>query len=344
MYGGYAWLTNAIAVDRAGHRLLLLGGMGGFLVLALTIPSDFDGAGRDLRAGLRLRRRAARGPLHPGALRVGRAGRSSRWRPRTSGRRSSCSRAASPAATPSAVALGRRRRPGVGRAARCAPSGASTIGAGRTSSSGTASSCIVALGESVVAVGIGAEGLPVDAALVGVALLGLALSALPVVDVLLRRRRTLAPALGGRRRRAPRAHTRCAPSATRHVALLLAIIVVSAAIRKHHRPAPATLLDLAVAVGLARARGSAASCSAGRGASAASVGARRRRTGCGCGEHAGRRRLAITFGRRGGLERRARGARPRCSARPLGRGRSASLRRARRASASERRAPRGRGG
>ena len=36
---------------------------------------------------------------------------------------------------------------------------------------------IVAIGESVVAIGIGAQGLPIDAGLVGVALLGLALSA-----------------------------------------------------------------------------------------------------------------------------------------------------------------------
>jgi low temperature requirement protein LtrA len=36
---------------------------------------------------------------------------------------------------------------------------------------------IVAIGESVVAIGIGAHGLPIDAGLVGVALLGLALSA-----------------------------------------------------------------------------------------------------------------------------------------------------------------------
>jgi low temperature requirement protein LtrA len=41
MYGGYAWLTNAVATDRAARRLLLLGGMAGFLVLALAIPSTF---------------------------------------------------------------------------------------------------------------------------------------------------------------------------------------------------------------------------------------------------------------------------------------------------------------
>jgi low temperature requirement protein LtrA len=41
MYGGYAWMTNAVAPDRAARRLLLLGGMAGFLVLALTIPRAF---------------------------------------------------------------------------------------------------------------------------------------------------------------------------------------------------------------------------------------------------------------------------------------------------------------
>jgi low temperature requirement protein LtrA len=41
MYGGYAWLTNAVAADRAARRLLLLGGMAGFLVLALAIPRAF---------------------------------------------------------------------------------------------------------------------------------------------------------------------------------------------------------------------------------------------------------------------------------------------------------------
>jgi low temperature requirement protein LtrA len=39
MYDGYAWLTNAIATDHLRHRLLLIGGMGAFLVIALAIPS-----------------------------------------------------------------------------------------------------------------------------------------------------------------------------------------------------------------------------------------------------------------------------------------------------------------
>ncbi|HTE67811.1 MAG TPA: low temperature requirement protein A [Actinomycetes bacterium] len=42
MYGGYAWMTNAVATDRAARRLLLLGGMAGFLVLALAVPRAFS--------------------------------------------------------------------------------------------------------------------------------------------------------------------------------------------------------------------------------------------------------------------------------------------------------------
>ena len=45
MYDGYAWLTNAIATDRIRFRLLLLGGMGGFLVIALAIPEAYEGEG-----------------------------------------------------------------------------------------------------------------------------------------------------------------------------------------------------------------------------------------------------------------------------------------------------------
>jgi low temperature requirement protein LtrA len=45
MYDGYAWLTNAIATDRLRFRLLLLGGMGGFLVIALAVPEAYDGDG-----------------------------------------------------------------------------------------------------------------------------------------------------------------------------------------------------------------------------------------------------------------------------------------------------------
>jgi low temperature requirement protein LtrA len=41
MYGGYAWLTNTRAPNRTPDRLLLLVGMGGFLVCGLAIPHGF---------------------------------------------------------------------------------------------------------------------------------------------------------------------------------------------------------------------------------------------------------------------------------------------------------------
>jgi low temperature requirement protein LtrA len=45
MYDAYAWLTNAIATDRFRFRLLLIGGMGGFLVMALAVPDAYGGDG-----------------------------------------------------------------------------------------------------------------------------------------------------------------------------------------------------------------------------------------------------------------------------------------------------------
>jgi low temperature requirement protein LtrA len=45
MYGGYAWLTNSVALDRLTRRLTLLGGMACFLVVALAVPGAFSGSG-----------------------------------------------------------------------------------------------------------------------------------------------------------------------------------------------------------------------------------------------------------------------------------------------------------
>jgi low temperature requirement protein LtrA len=54
MYGGYAWLTNARAPAQAPERLLLLVGMAGFLVIGLSVPHAFGGAGAHGRDGLAL--------------------------------------------------------------------------------------------------------------------------------------------------------------------------------------------------------------------------------------------------------------------------------------------------
>ena len=45
MYGGYAWLTNAVTARTTLRRLLLLGGMGGYFVMSLAIPGAFEGSG-----------------------------------------------------------------------------------------------------------------------------------------------------------------------------------------------------------------------------------------------------------------------------------------------------------
>jgi len=45
MYGGYAWLTNAVPPRELGVRLLLLVGMSGFLLIALAIPTAFGAGG-----------------------------------------------------------------------------------------------------------------------------------------------------------------------------------------------------------------------------------------------------------------------------------------------------------
>jgi low temperature requirement protein LtrA len=45
MYFGYVWLTNAVPPSTTVRRLLLMAGMGGFLVIALAIPNAFGAAG-----------------------------------------------------------------------------------------------------------------------------------------------------------------------------------------------------------------------------------------------------------------------------------------------------------
>jgi low temperature requirement protein LtrA len=45
MYGGYAWLTNHVSPTHPSQRLLLLAGMAGFMVIAVAIPEAFGGSG-----------------------------------------------------------------------------------------------------------------------------------------------------------------------------------------------------------------------------------------------------------------------------------------------------------
>jgi low temperature requirement protein LtrA len=45
MYGGYAWLTNLVAPDRLAYQMLLLGGMAAFLIVSLAVPTAFGAGG-----------------------------------------------------------------------------------------------------------------------------------------------------------------------------------------------------------------------------------------------------------------------------------------------------------
>jgi len=174
MYGGYAWLTNAVAVERTERRLLLLGGMAGFLVIALAIPKAFEGDG--LAFGLAYTAVVA---IHTALY------------TRTS---SESSRAAILRIAPFNIVTGllvlgggiaegdlqylmwgaafliewvTPRLAGVSNFEIAAEHFVERHGL----------LVIVAIGESIVAIGIGAEQLALDAALTGVAVLGLGISA-----------------------------------------------------------------------------------------------------------------------------------------------------------------------
>ncbi|HEX3317991.1 MAG TPA: low temperature requirement protein A [Solirubrobacteraceae bacterium] len=174
MYGGYAWLTNAVATDTANRRLLLLGGMAAFLVLALSIPGAFGDSG------------VAFGLAYVAVIAVHTA---------------LFTRHSSTEVVEAILGVARYN---VVLGVLVLAGG---IAGGTAQYVLWALACliwltpkvffdnsgfniapghfverhglviIVAIGESVVAIGIGAQGLPVDAGLVGVALLGLALSA-----------------------------------------------------------------------------------------------------------------------------------------------------------------------
>ncbi len=59
MYGGYAWLTNVTPPTSDHQRVLLLVGMGGFLVAALAVPNAFGASGITFGAAYHQRGRRA---------------------------------------------------------------------------------------------------------------------------------------------------------------------------------------------------------------------------------------------------------------------------------------------
>jgi low temperature requirement protein LtrA len=174
MYDGYAWLTNAAPPDRPVRRVFLLAAMSAYLVLALAIPGAFKGSGASfgiaylaivlIHAGLFASsgsQRMTRAIFELARFNVvsallvlagGIAGGTAQYVLWALGFLSEW-------VTPFIIQSG---------GFLIAPSHF-------VERHGLV--VIIAIGESVVAVGIGAGGLPVDLSLVGIAVLGLLLSA-----------------------------------------------------------------------------------------------------------------------------------------------------------------------
>jgi low temperature requirement protein LtrA len=173
MYGGYVWLTNQVPPDRPVRRLLVVLGMAAFFVCALAVPEAFGGGGVAfglgyllvilVHSGLWLQVYGAGVTVRFGAFNVASA---------------LIVTAAGFLDTPVAYGLWAAAivlqfiTPRIaGRAAPQFPIRA------RHFVERHGLLLIVALGESVVAIGIGAAGLPLDPGLFGAAVLGLALAA-----------------------------------------------------------------------------------------------------------------------------------------------------------------------
>ena len=173
MYGGYAWLTNAIGTGRPRHRVLLLAGMCGYLVVALAIPEAYEGSGLTFGLGY-----LAIVTVHAALFVTG-----------TSATVAQAILRLVPFNLVSAGlvvlggALGATWQDVLWTAALLVWAVPLFQGLGGFEIVPThfverhGLVVIIAIGESIIAIGIGAAGLPVDAELVAVAVLGLLLAA-----------------------------------------------------------------------------------------------------------------------------------------------------------------------
>ncbi|WP_335988838.1 low temperature requirement protein A [Glycomyces sp. MUSA5-2] len=170
MYAGYSWLTNVIPPVRPARRILLLCAMAGWLVVALTIPAAFDSGSVWIAIGMLvvvlvhglmyLQAARAFGPVFVANLAAVAAVFAAEIGPAGAWRYGFWALAA---AIVWSVPVWHGQR------------GLNLHPAHITERHGLV--VIVALGESVVAIGIGARGLPVDADLLVAAVLGLAIGA-----------------------------------------------------------------------------------------------------------------------------------------------------------------------
>ncbi|MET8759764.1 low temperature requirement protein A [Lentzea sp. NPDC004782] len=173
IYLGYLWLTNTVPPNTTSRRLLIMAGMGGFLVIALAIPNAFGAAGvafglgylivNLVHSGLYIsaggpgsaKAMAAQAPFNIGSAVLIFAGGflPSTWR--------AVAWVAAVVIMVAAPYLNRRHGEFRIRPAHFVERHGLVV--------------IVALGESVIAIGIGAAGLPLNLQLVVASLLGLTL-------------------------------------------------------------------------------------------------------------------------------------------------------------------------
>jgi low temperature requirement protein LtrA len=227
MYDGYAWLTNAIATDLLRFRLLLLGGMGAFLVIALAIPTAYEGQGLAFGLGY-----AVVVVLHAGMYSKG----TSVSEVAAILRIVPFNLAAAALVLAGGIVGGRVQDMVWLLAALLlwvtgwfADTEGFVIGAEHfVERHGLV--IIIALGESIVVVGAGAAGVPVDARLVLVALLSLALSA-ALWWLYFRHEETIEKAMQ-RAGQARRARLALIGFGYWHYGLLLGVVAVAAGLKK----------------------------------------------------------------------------------------------------------------
>jgi low temperature requirement protein LtrA len=249
MYAGYAWLTNSIDLSRPSFRLFLLAAMGAWLVLALAIPDAFTSTG--FTFGLAY---LAIVVLHTGLF----------------------THATSEVSARSILNVARTNLPlavlivvggALGGTAQWAIWIASAlalwilpeirgIGAFEIEPSHFVERhglvVIVALGESVVAIGIGTTGLPVDLELVGIAVLGLLLVA-GLWWTYFADEEAIGEAMA-RADHVRRARIGVTGFGAMHYLLLLAIVLVAAALKKatgHPFDEASTFSAIALGAGVA---------------------------------------------------------------------------------------------
>jgi low temperature requirement protein LtrA len=229
MYSGYAWLTNAVAPSSSVRRGFLIAGMCGFLAIALAIPTTFGSAGWAFGVGY-----LVVNSVHTGLF----------WAAGGPDVVRSVTRLGGLNAISAGLVLAGCLLPGgwryAGLTAALAlqiatpylhPTGGYDIRAAHfVERHGLV--VIIALGESVVAIGVGAGSHRIDAALLAVAVLGLLLAYLLWWAYFGGDDERAERALGAITDRARRARAAITAYGYAHFPLLLGIVALAAGVKK----------------------------------------------------------------------------------------------------------------